>query len=388
MIACLAACTDSGGADGSPTTTAQSEAQSESPQTSATAPDGVDTSLLQPGNYPTAPREERPWSVEGAIRMQAQQMADYMVGAWEVDPGLTALYGTSVITDAADLDEVLLETGEVSARHGFINAFTSTRADPDPAGRRLVTMVMRFPTPEAAAAASSETSAALESYVKAGEQEIAFVPGHPETQATQSPQVGGKYQVTGLTARGPFVLYQEASSPENAEAAAALVGKMLDLQIPRIDEYKPTDPAQPQSLDPTGLVARTIPDPDTDNVGVYGAYGALHFAANPVATAERYTAAGVDAQANGAGAVIQAEDEAAATELARKTYDANAADQEPGPEVPGLPTAKCMRDPDPETKVRFRCVAPMGRWVVLTAGMQEANVTQQVAAQYLLLVGK
>jgi hypothetical protein len=254
-------------------------------------------------------------------------------------------------------------------------------------------MVMRFPTPEDARAAASETSDALGSYVKAGAQETAFIPGHPETYSTQSPQPGGKYQVTGLTARGAFVLYQEAQSLESAEAAAALVGKTLDLQVPRIDEYHPTDPSQQQSLDPTGLAARTLPSPTTKSVGVYGAYGALHFSQDPPKTAKRYAAAGVDFEAEGMTTVIQAKDPAAAATLASTIFDANNVDKKPGPTVAGLPTAKCVESADahsadPTAAPNFQCVAPMGRWVVLAAAQQAADITQQVAAQYLLLLGK
>jgi hypothetical protein len=384
--AALAACSSHSNVQGTSTTAAP-------PTTTVAGADGVDTAALKPGNYPTAPRPAQPWSLQGAVRMQAEQMADFVVGPWEADPALIGFAPPQVITDPADLKSVLLEAGTKAADHHFINAFSTTRVDrEDPDKKRLVTMVMRFPTNEDAAAAATETSAALGAYLKAGAQEMAFIPGHPEAQATQSPQVGGKYQVTSLTAHGPFVLYQEATSSENAEAAAALVGKTLDLQAPRIDTYHPTDPAQKTSLDPTNLVATTIPDVNTNNVGVYGAQGALHFSTDPVKTAQRYTAAGVDFQSNGLTTVIQAKDPAAATALASGIFDANSAGQQPGPIVPGLPAAKCLQSAktgttDAASLVNYRCITPMGRWVVLAVSQQAAAVTQQVAAQYLMLVG-
>ncbi|KAA0086509.1 hypothetical protein CIW52_00805 [Mycolicibacterium sp. P9-64] len=365
------------------------------PSTTSTTSSGVDTAVLKPGNYPITPRPAEPWSPAAAIKMQAREMADFVVGPWEADPDLTrGLVQAYLITDAAKLKGVLLEAGTKAAEHHFINAFTDTRVDRNnPAGKRLVTMVMRFPTPEDARAAAIETSAALGSYLKAGAQETAFIPGHPETYSTQSPQPGGKYQVTGLTARGAFVLYQEAQSPESAEAAAALVGKTLDLQIPRIDGYHPSDPAQQQSLDPTGLAAKTLPGPVTNSVGVYGAYGALHFSQDPPKTEKRYTAAGVDFEAEGATTVIQTKDPAAATALASTIFDANNVGKKPGPTVAGLPTAKCVESADahsadPTAPPNYQCVTPMGRWVVLAAAQQAADITQQVAAQYLLLIGK
>lgn len=386
--AALAACSSNSNVEGTATTAAP-------PTTTVAGADGVDTAALKTGNYPTAPLPEEPWSVQGAIAMQARQMADFVVGPWEVDPELTGNAIPNVIINAENLKGVLLEAGTVAAEHHFINAFSSTRTDrDDPYKKRLVTMVMRFPTNEDAAAAATETSAALGTYLKAGAQEMAFIPGHPEAKATQSPQVGGKYQVTSLTPHGPFVLYQEATSSENAEAAAALVGKTLDLQAARIDGYHPTDPAQPTSLDPTGLATKTIPNARTKTVGVYGMQGALHSEQNPVKSAARYAAAGVDFTAMGTTQVIQARDPAAATAYASELFDANIAGQQPGPTVPGLPTAKCIQSPrignnaDPLAPPNYRCIAPMGRWVVLAASQQAADVTQQVAAQYLMLIGK
>jgi hypothetical protein len=383
LAACSSSPNDAGTTPASPTTSA--------------AIAGVDTAALKPGNYPTTPAPPKPWSLQAALVMQAEQMADFVVGPWEADPDLTGIgLQAFSITDAKNLRGVLTTEGTTAAEHHFLNAFTDTRVDRNNRdGKRLVTMVMRFPTPEDADAAARDLSAELGSYLKAGAQERAFIPGHPETHATQSPQPGGKYQVTGLTAHGAFVLYQEAQSPENAEAAAALVGRMLDLQAPRIDEYHPSDPTQPQSLDPTGLVAKTLPSPNTGNVSVFGFYGQLHFADDPLKTAKSRTAAGMDYQSNGGTAVIQTKDAAAATTLAQVIFDANKDGDKPGPTVDGLPAAKCLESgaahtatPDPTAPPNFRCITPMGRWVVLAAAQQAAAITQQVSAQYLLLLGK
>lgn len=387
--AALAACSSPPNQAGTTTTAA--------PPTTSSTSTGVDTAALKPGNYPTTPAPPPPWSLQTALLMQAEQMADFVVGPWEVDPDLTKIgLQAFEITEAKNLRAILTTDGTKAAEHHFLNAFADIRVDRNnPDGKKLVTMVMRFPTPEDAEAAASDLSAELGSYLKAGAQETAFIPGHPETHATQSPQPGGKYQVTGLTAHGPFVLYQEAQSPENAEAAAALAGKTIDLQAPRIDQYHPSDPTQPQSLDPTGLVAKTLPSPNTHNVGVYGLYGELHFSDDPLKTAKSRSAAGMDYQSNGGTAVIQTKDPAAATTLASAIFDANKGDDKPGPTVDGLPAAKCLESAkahtataDPTAPPNYRCVTPMGRWVVLAAAQQATDITQQVSAQYLLLLGK
>ncbi|HEX7824496.1 MAG TPA: hypothetical protein VF477_06325 [Mycobacterium sp.] len=388
--ATLAACSSP------PSQTATSSTTVASPATSS-ANAGVDTAALKPGNYPTTPAPPKPWTLDAALVMQANQMADFVVGPWEVDPDLTAIQLQAfTITDAKNLRAILTTDGTKAAEHHFLNAFVDLRVDRyHPDGKELVTMVMRFPTPEDAEAAARDLSAELGSYADAGAQETAFIPGHPEAHATQSPQPGGKYQVTALTAHGPFVLYQQAQSPDNAEAAAALAGKTIDVQAPRIDQYHPSDPAQPQNLDPTGLIAKTIPSPNTGNINVRGFYGDLHYTASPIQTAQRNTAAGVDYTSNGGTAVIQTKDPAAATTLAKQIFDLNKGGVKPGPTVEGLPAAKCLESPtsntatpDPTAPPNLRCVTPMGRWVVLAADQQATAITQQVSAQYLLLLGK
>jgi hypothetical protein len=103
----------------------------------------------------------------------------------------------------------------------------------------------------------------------------------------------------------------------------------------------------------------------------------------------------MDYQSNGGTAVIQTKDAAAATTLAQVIFDANKDGDKPGPTVDGLPAAKCLESgaahtatPDPTAPPNFRCITPMGRWVVLAAAQQAAAITQQVSAQYLLLLGK
>jgi len=57
-------------------------------------PGTVDVTLLDPGNYPTkplAPMGAAGTPATGAL-LDAQRMADFVVGPWEVDPALAAAY--------------------------------------------------------------------------------------------------------------------------------------------------------------------------------------------------------------------------------------------------------------------------------------------------------
>lgn len=65
----------------------------------------------------------------------------------------------------------------------------------------------------------------------------------------------GHIGVTTNVAHGPYVFHVFAQTDDTADADAATIAKALDLQGPRIDQFKPTDPAQfaTMNLDPTGM---------------------------------------------------------------------------------------------------------------------------------------
>jgi hypothetical protein len=216
--------------------------------------------------------------------------------------------------------------------------------------------------------------------------------GHPDANAVQSTLSDGTFIVASFTAHGPYVLYQYARAQESLDVATALVATTLDLQTGRIDGFKPADPAQfaTMALDPSGLIARTIPAPKpTVNMGVFGARGILHFQTDPILASQVYSAAGLDAASVGKTTVYQTKDPGAAAELATKIAGIIGNGAQPGPIVPGLPAAKCVASTDTNPVIdRYSCVASAERWVIIASSQQERDVTQQIAAQYLMLVGK
>jgi hypothetical protein len=217
------------------------------------------------------------------------------------------------------------------------------------------------------------------------------VTGHPEARATTFTAMDGRAEVWSFTPRGIYVLHQQTRAPGDPAAAVDMVAKTLDLQGPRIDEFTPTDPAQfaTMDLDPTGLLVRTLPAEDpTVNMGVWTARANLNFQFDPITAAEEFTAAGVDQVSLGRTRVYQTRDAAAARALADEQARSWGDGAEPGPTVPGLPAARCFREDTDPTNSTYGCVAPADRWVVTATSLQDFDVTQLVAAQYLLLVGK
>jgi hypothetical protein len=358
----------------------------------------IDTALLQPGNYPTSPLPASKASAETAAIVDAQQLADFVVGPWEADPALVKPNptGTLVIKNAEALELLLLAPAtQIAAAHQFINGFSTDRitgSDQTGHGKGLGNIVMRFPTADDATAAAADFAAQLPSVPGASPLQPIPIGGHPEAKAVQSTLSDGTFTVASFTVQGPYVLYQYARAQESLDVATALVAATLDLQTGRIDGFKPTDPAQfaTMTVDPSGLVAKTIPAPKpTVNVGVYGARGILHFQIDPILAGRLYSAAGLDAASVGKTKVYQTKDPGAATELATKLAGIIGNGAPPEPAVPGLPAAKCVTSTDTNPLIdRYSCVTSAGRWVITASSQQDRDVTQQIAAQYLMLVGK
>lgn len=355
--------------------------------------DAVNTALLQPGNYDTAPYPALKMSVPGAKHVEAQRLADHVVGPWEVDPALTEPLLATIGPALSDkgIDHVIgPPVGQIAVDHGFINGFVTGRADTLEANvpqTALINMVLRFPTPEDAAAVAG--AANERTVAGAAAPEPATIPGHPEALATRRPVEGG-VRVISFAAHGPYLLYQNAKAPEG-RAPEDLVAKTLDLQIPAIDAFNATDPAQfpTMELDPTKLIARTLRTGEPNILmGVYGRHGALHYESPELATL--LESAGVDSVSRGQSVtVFQTRDAAAANELAAKMAESLSKEAEPSDAVPGMPTAKCFFDQKASVIVlRASCVVAADRWVLRSASQQPRDAAQQLAAQYLMLVGK
>lgn len=367
-----------------------------SPVTAAGPPPGtVDIASLDVGNYPTEPAPlgiaETP--KVGSI-VEAQRMANYVTGPWEVDPTLVVGYirQPMVLIPGQVSVPMLKEVNQAAERHQFVNGFFVSRRSKDDK-TFLHHAVLRFPDPGAAVAATAEITRV------AGEIQLPMqtspatplpIPGHPETVATSSAHNNGPRSwatVRSATPRGPYVLLQQAQAVDVA-ATAALVAKTLDLQGPLIDQFKATDMARFPDLpiDPTGLLAKTLPISTSDATLVqrttYERRGALHFQTDPVTSTETFDRTGTDLMSSATTTVYETRDEAGA----RLTVDAFsaelAASAEAADAVQGLPDSSCFA----LKAGGSYCVAAAGRYVIEANAVQLADTHQRVAAQYVMLM--
>jgi hypothetical protein len=371
----------------------------------------VNPGRLDTGSYATKPSGPVGVAIteEAGRDAEGRRMADVVVGPWQVDPTLTSMAGggPALMTKFTALTAVLYPSTLYRVQaDSFVAGFSSERSAADPkVATKLRNAVLRFPDPDTATnVARGWTEGQLTMLVRQDSidpipsepiRPIA-IPGHPEVMGTLLAFLDGAQtvrQVTLISAHGPFVLVQTARAADGPEHAAALAGRALDLQLPALDRFQPTAIADMAALplDPTGLVARTLPvksDPNAMVNATYAPPGYLHLADDPIRTDRALADGGVDVVSAGLTTVFQARDHSAAETLA--TGFADAAAQQPnsqqGAPVPGLPESRCVSIGGAVgAQPRYHCFASVDRFAFTSESKQPAIAQQQIAAQFKML---
>jgi hypothetical protein len=402
-VAACAAVVVAAGTGGCSSTMDGAATKSTSPSSSAAA--GVDASKLDAGNYKTTPRAalgEAGKPEVGAL-LEAQRLANYVTGPWEVDPSLTAPLafgigpgslalpgGAKALTTFFSPDQ-----NQAMAIDGYLYGFATARQVAKQ--KQLMNVVLRFTDPAAASAAANSIAQAQIAHPIPLPPPIPTtsitIPAHPEAVATthmfEDKNIGQTWTVVdSFTPRGPFVLMQRAQLIGAADGATSMVAKTLDLQGPAIDNYKLVDPAQFAAVprDPSGLLARAIPVPKgsgTPNSNItLDAHGLLNFDGDPVASAKTYGDAGVDLGVGAGDFVYRAKDAAAATGLVNAMVTKMQADGPVSETVPNLPGSRCQKAADGKS---VTCVAATDRYAYQINAHTLKDAQQQAAAQHLLL---
>ncbi|WP_445169008.1 DUF7373 family lipoprotein [Mycolicibacterium sp. Dal123E01] len=360
--------------------------------------------LLNPGAFPTNPQAPlgTAANLNAGAAAEARRMGENTVLPFQVDPTLTGINApiSGPLINLAALLSLPQTISRIFNQHNFVAAFVAGAVRPGARldSQGLTNFVIRVATPADATAAVADVaahSATMDSLFSMTPVPTTPmpIPGHPEAAAFSFP--GPESAVFGwsLTAHGPFVLMQWAGVPSSAASAAELVGKTLDQQLPLIDAFAPTPVDQLMSLpvDPTGVLARTVPIPDgaTPRAGSYGPHAALATQSDPGQSQKVFDATGVDVMTKAAATVYRARDrDAAAKIVAEFTEEVRAQRFTPTAGVMGLPAARCLIAPQSnlpsEPKITY-CIASADRYAYEANGTDDGLVRQLVAAQYLML---
>lgn len=356
----------------------------------------LDFSRLDPGRFPTKARA--PLGVTGdplrGVVVEAQRMADHVIGPWEVEPAITKhfAFGAAVMPAAEALALIgPMDLAAAAATHNMVNAFASARTEEN--RRILLNAVLRFPDEAAATAAATEMGeVAMRQQGADGPAQKLEIPGHPDAQANSYTTIGRGAErwsaVRSFTAHGPYVLMQLAQSTDGSEQAAQLVAKTIDLQEPEIDSFRATDPSEFSdiSLDPSGLLERTIRlegrDPSFAKNATYDQRGALHFQSDAARSATLFDDTGVDLVAMAATNVYQTRDGDGAKGVVDGFYAEVSPTARPANAVPNMPGSRCLQ----LTDGGFYCLATADRYALEVSAPTLLATQQMTAAQYLTLM--
>lgn len=356
----------------------------------------IDVDKLDVGPYPTEPSS--PLGVAGdprrGVLIEAQRMANNVVGPWEVDSTLTASFGFGAMVLPTAEALALIGPGELAAvagGHGLINGFASARVGENK--KMLLNAVLRFGDEGSAAAAATDLGkTALQQQGVDGPAQTVPIPNHPDAQANQYTtidRIAGKWTaVRSFTAHGQYVLMQLAQATEGLDPALALVVKAIELQGPAIDDFRATDPSEfaDISIDPTGLLARTLPMPEQEATptqnATYEPRGALHFQSDPVRSAKLFEETRTDLVAMAKTNVYQTDDVKGAAGIVNEFFAELEPTSQPANPVNNMPDSRCLRLEDKA----FYCLATADRYAIETSGPNLLDTQQQVAAQYVMLM--
>ena len=354
----------------------------------------VDVSKLDVGPYPTQPSQ--PLGTAGdpsrGVLVEAQRMANNVIGPWEADAAVTKSFGfgATVLLNPGDLAQIgPVSFAAAAGEHGFINGFVSVRTAE---GQKiLLNAVLRFGDAGAAGAAAAEFG---DIAAKTGtDVQPANIPGHPDTKAAGYTQTEGATgtqwnAVRAFTAHGPYVFMQLAQAVDSPDTAVGLVAKTIDLQGPVIDQFRATDPSEfaDISLDPTGLLARTLPVPANEATTIqnttYEQRGALHFQNDPARSATLFSQTGTDLVAMAKTNVYQTKDSESAARIVDGFYAELQPTSQPANPVNNLPDSRCLQLEDKS----FYCLGAADRYAIETSSQTLLDARQQVAAQYAMLL--
>lgn len=386
----------------------------ERPASTSAAASAVNASALDPGNYPTTPLPalRNAGSDHAGRIVEGQRMAGYVIGPWQADPTLSTAGSGSPATVIESFEQLshVMWPPIVSGAYNLplVVGFSSERQTPGPGTQMsLRNAVVRFADPATASTAAQgmhdramhmPRDPRVAPIVTKPEQAVP-IPGHPEAAGALLTFQEANQTVRELnvfTAHGPYVLIQVARCATGPDCETPLAAKTLDLQQPLIDTFAatPVDQLAALPLDPTGLVARTLPLPPdqvTSTTGAaYSPAGALHFDDDPAQTGPALVAAGVDEVAINLTTVYQAKDSATAQTLAQTSSDtaAKTPAAQAASAVPGLPQSHCTKVGGASGLVpRYWCVASAGRYTIKAIARQLNKAHQQLAAQYRILTG-
>ncbi|MCP9276789.1 DUF7373 family lipoprotein [Mycolicibacterium arenosum] len=382
-------------------------------------PDGAVIARMNTGPYATTPSPPIGTAGDDVVSqalMEAHRLGPYATGPWQVfdeliERGPVEFNWTGPISALDQLRRSQIISDplvDAAAKHGFFSGFSSYRLTRSGTGRAINNVVLEFPDAAAATAAADEMAAVnLPPQGGPPGRPVALM-YLPDVRAMRYDNSDRSAFVQTVATSGPLVLFGSSYAGADSNVSAeVLAGGLITAQSKTIAGFAPTEPAKRADLpmDFTGdLFSRTLGAPDNSAPFIIGEWepaGWLHFEADPITARAHFDEAGLEVVSQRLTTVFRTHNVDGARRLAEAMAAEMAAttDVEPAAAVPGLPAAKCFvrtkgaQPPDVSISWRrvawrYKCVATADRYTYTAFSNTEADVHQQTAAQYRILVGK
>src|ERR1700676_130286 len=189
----------------------------------------------------------------------------------------------------------------------------------------------------------------------------------PRTSVALRPrrvQARSAHRSPAIPPQGTYGFMQLAQAVGGLGPAVGLVAKTIDKQGPTIDQFRATNPSEfaDISLDPTGLLARTLPVPEKEATTIqnttYEQRGALHFQNDPARSATLFSETGTDLVAMAKTNVYQTKDSESAARIVNGFFAELQPTSQPAKPVNNLPDSRCLQLKDNS----FYCLGAADRY--------------------------
>ncbi|WP_157101418.1 DUF7373 family lipoprotein [Nocardia shimofusensis] len=357
---------------------------------------------LDPGNYPTTPRdiEVERTPATGSLQ-ESVRMAEHVALMMDLDRRLVFSNGsTSTRHYSAQHPPVLGGVTTIDDFNAQVPGLVAgwrtggSRRAHSALGLDATLHLLRFTTPQQADHAMNLL--AEKSNQKYPPKQPLDLPGHPSNRTFLSAYDA----VQSWTTHGEYLMWTYVSdslaTPPDHAPLLEFTRTILDDQVRRLGSYQatPADRLAEVPADIDGLLGRTLPYPDPESydnpTAVYPAQVFLHLDSRPDLTARAFEEAGVDLVARGDSLVYRTADADAAERLLGALVDQHT-DMFPTDTPAGAPPGtSCVQEsagtPNSPRLIRTtQCYLTYDRYVGVVAATQPQDLTQRIAAQYLLL---
>ncbi|MEU0504915.1 hypothetical protein [Nocardia sp. NPDC005998] len=361
----------------------------------------VDLATLKTGAYAPEPTAYDPGiSTIPAMRLiEARRMLNYLVHPYEIDSEIYDTGNQRLMSDADSMvgENYLPERYRPVATDNNLLAgvYVSGTNNNLRSRKKLIIAVLRFPTDTAGRAAADQFDQLTN--IDGGRHPVT-VPGHPDAKASSTDDK----TITSFVAHGPYVVLVNTALPQpNQAAVAENIGKVIDLQIARLDQQRPIpmDDLLDLPTDPDSIMRRALPEaPDhtdpfigKDDFGYFQPAGELHYERNPIEMQKAFDESGVDLVGRRGAVIYRARDLRGAFHL-QSVLAKTGKNDEVMASPPGLSDIRCVKLDKRDGTRSFDqyCVVVYGRYAAVVVGSTFTGAVdpvlyQRAAAQYAIL---